>query len=112
MSKYLLLILTLILLSTACTNTVEPLPPEAKKTNTPCTESALQLGGTCYSAPTSYNETITWYENKAKNENWTFKSLTDDEPFSFLLATNDMKATLILFRQADDKTTGILIRTE
>ncbi|MFC0213803.1 hypothetical protein ACFFK0_15330 [Paenibacillus chartarius] len=108
--KKIILLIAFMLILVACSNSVIPLPPEAKESKTACPEEILHLGGTCYSIPKSHNDTVAWYEDKAKKEGWTFNMTTDDEPFSFILTTKDKKATLTFYRQTDEKSTGILIK--
>lgn len=108
MTKHILFI-TIVLGLVGCSNSTIPLPPKAKEFKTACPVEILHLGGTCYSVANSHNETVAWYEDKAKKEKWTFNVTTDDEPFSFVLITHDKKATLTFYRQNDEKHTGILI---
>lgn len=102
----------LIFILVSCSSSVVPFPPETKESKSACPEEILHLGGTCYSVPKTHDETIAWYEEKAKKDGWTFNITTDDEPFSFILTTKDKKATITFYRQLDEKNTGLLLKTE
>ncbi|MBD3922253.1 hypothetical protein H8B09_26090 [Paenibacillus sp. PR3] len=93
-------------------NTIIPLPPGASQSKSICPEEIVHLGGACYSVPEAHNATIAWYDNKSKEEGWTFNITTDDEPYSYVLITKDRKATITFYRQSDDKHTGLLLITE
>ncbi|MCQ6559993.1 hypothetical protein [Paenibacillus mendelii] len=111
MKKHIMLVAFMLAL-VACSGSEIPLPPEAKESKSACPEVILHLGGKCYSVPKSHNETIAWYEEKAKEEGWTFNVMTDDEPFSFMLTIEDKNATITFYRQPDEKSSGFLIKTE
>lgn len=108
MKKISIVILMLFLI--ACSsNTVIPLPPNAKKSTSACPKATLQEGE-CFSVPTTHNETIDWYMNKSKDKGWTFNITSDDEPFSYNLIIEDKSIMIYFYRQPGEQSTGLLVK--
>jgi len=104
----------ILFLHAACstsTSSEAPLPPGAETSETACPKEALQFGGSCYVAAGKLKDAMTWYERKAEEGRWTLSSVTDDDPFTFILSSGDRKTAITFYRQPDDENrTGLLIK--
>jgi len=112
MRKCLISAAFLFLLAACSTSSDLPLPPEAEASETACPEEALQFGGSCYVVAVNQKDAMTWYERQAGEGKWTLSSVTNDEPFTFILSSGNKKTAITFYRQPDDENrTGLLIKS-
>ncbi|GBF76493.1 hypothetical protein PA598K_04967 [Paenibacillus sp. 598K] len=107
---YLLLMVCIVTLSTACDSGEIPLPHGTQEDNSLCPTVALGTEDICFRVPLSHYETLNWFQNILEKDGWSINWATDDEPIKVYLNKKGKKSELIFYKQSKDDLTGLLKR--